>query len=121
MAPMRTMAREITQARTGRSMKMRASIGGFSRARRRGRHVDELRLDRDPRPDLEQAADDHPVTRRHALLDLPQTVVVSTNPDGTGDHLVPLVDDVDDLLALVVVDGALVDEQGSMGFADGRT
>src|SRR5207248_983251 len=39
--------------------------------------------------------------------------------DGAGDDLVLLVDDVEDLLTLVGVEGALVDQQGLVGPADG--
>ena len=42
-------------------------------------------------------------------------------PDGAGDHLVLLVDDVEDLLALVGVDGAVSDQQGVVGLTDGHT
>ena len=33
-----------------------------------------------------------------------------SQPDGTGDHLALLVDDVENLLALVVIKGALADQ-----------
>ena len=40
-----------------------------------------------------------------------QAVVKCSQPDGAGDHLVLLVDDVEDLLALVGVEGAVADQQ----------
>ena len=87
------------------------------------RHVHELRLDGDARPHLLQAVDDHPLARLQAVGDLPQAVVERPQPDGAGDHLVLLVDDVEDLLALVGVDGAVGDQQGLVGrgrWAHGR-
>src|SRR5262249_13937565 len=41
--------------------------------------------------------------------------------NGAGDHLVLVVDDVEDLLALVGVEGAVADQQGLVGSADGHT
>ena len=54
------------------------------------------------------------------LGDLPQAVVERPQPDGAGDHLVLLVDDVENLLALVGVDGAVSDQQGAVGSTDGH-
>ena len=54
-------------------------------------------------------------------VDLPQAVVERPQPDGAGDHLVLVVDDVEDLLALVVVEGAVADQQRLVGWADGHT
>src|SRR3954464_12491141 len=79
MPPSRTMTTEMTHARTGRSMKKRASTAGLLSAgyglpdgrRGRGRHVHEVRLDRDARPDLLQAGDDDPFARLQAGGDLP--------------------------------------------------
>ena len=48
-------------------------------------------------------------------VDLPQPVVQRPQPDRAGDDLVLLVDDVEDLLALVGVDGAVADQQGPVG------
>src|SRR5262245_9745388 len=103
------MTIEMTHARTGRSMKKRASTAGLlsvlpglrgERLRGRDRHVHEFRLDRDAGPYLLQAGDDHPLTRPQPLGDLPQAVVERPQPDGADDHFVLLVDDVEDLLAL---------------------
>ena len=80
----------------------------------------ELRLDDDPRPDLLQAVDDHPLARLQAVLDRPQPVVQRPHADRAGDDLVLVVDDVEDLLALVVVEGAVADQQGLVGRADGH-
>ncbi len=65
--------------------------------------------------------DDHPLARLQAVGDLAQAVVERPQPDGAGDHLVLLVDDVEDLLALVGVDGAVSDQQGVVGLTDGHT
>src|SRR5216684_1136755 len=67
MAPSRMMTTEITHARTGRSMKKRASTASLlsglfglpSVCRERDRHVHELRLDPDARLHQLQAVDDH--------------------------------------------------------------
>src|SRR5882724_257545 len=141
MPPSRTMTIEMTHARTGRSMKKRANMtgllsgfielrggtSGFQGLRRfgwaasggRDRHVHELRLDGDARSDLLQTVHDHPLARPQAVFDRPQAVVQRPHADGTGGHLVLLVDDVEDLLALVGVDGALADQEGLVGLADG--
>src|SRR5947207_645272 len=81
----RTMTIEITHARTGRSMKKRASTAGllsglFGRgtdcqsvlpgAGGRGRHLHKLRLNHDARPDLLHAIDDDALARPQALHDL---------------------------------------------------
>ena len=42
-------------------------------------------------------------------------------PNGAGDDLVLVVDDVQDLLALIVIDGTVGDQQGLMERADGHT
>src|SRR5262249_47489592 len=127
--PSRTMTIEITHARTGRSMKKRASTAsllsrffGFPGVGREGdRHVHELRLDRDARPHLLQAVDDHPLARLHAVGDLPQAVMERSEANRAGDHLVVLVDDVEDLLALVSVEGTIADQQRPVASADGHT
>src|SRR5262245_61072068 len=106
MAPSRTITMEITHARTGRSIKKRASTAGLLSGffglpgvgREQDRHVHELWLDRDARLHLLQAVDDHPLARPQAVGDLPQAVVETSQADGSGGHLVVLVDDVDDLL-----------------------
>src|SRR5208282_2853598 len=90
MAPSRTITTEITHARTGRSMKKRASTAGplsefFGLpgiCPDRVRHVHEFRLDRDARPHLLQAVDDHPLARLQAVGDLAQTVMKCPQPDG---------------------------------------
>ena len=78
MAPSRMITMEITHARTGRSMKKRASKAGLLSGffglpgvcSERDRHVHGLRLDRDARPHLLQAAYDHPLARFQAGGDL---------------------------------------------------
>src|SRR5262249_3684640 len=119
MAPSRTITTEITHARTGRSMKKRASMTvllsavcvrswwlgdgqGLRQARRsvgvpgfRGRHVYHLRLHGDARAHLLQAVDDHPLVRPHTVGDLPQAVVERPQLDGAGHHLILLVHNVD--------------------------
>ena len=70
--------------------------------------------------ELEQAIDDHAFARLHAFHDLPQAVVERPYTDGTGDHLVLVVDDVEDLLALVGVEGAVADQHGRVRRADGH-
>src|SRR4051794_15651763 len=98
--PSRTMTMEMTHARTGRSMKKRATTAGLlSRLRgahRRGEdgHVHELRLDGGAGPHLLEAADDHPLARPQAVGDLPQAVVQGAHPDRADGHLVGVVDDV---------------------------
>src|SRR5437660_10089693 len=81
MPASRMMTSEMTHARTGRSMKKRASTAGLlsgllglrgQRLRGRDRHVHEFRLDRDARPHLLQAVDDHPLSRLQAVGDFPQ-------------------------------------------------
>src|SRR3954463_7877994 len=128
MPPSRTMTIEMTHARTGRSMKKRASTAGLPSGRpgprgvrHRGRdgHVHEVRLDRGARPHLLQAVDDHPLARLQAVGDLPHAVVERPQPDGAVDHRILRVDDVEDLLALVGVEGALADQEGLVGPADG--
>src|SRR5512135_606078 len=127
MPPSRTMMTEMTHARTGRSMKNRAStagpLSGFfglpGVCRERDRHVHEFRLDRDARPHLLQPVDDHLLARLQAVGDLAQTVMKCSQPDGAGDHLVLLVDNVEDLLALIGVEGALADQQRLVGPANG--
>ncbi len=86
-----------------------------------GRHVYQLRLHGDARAHLLQAVDDHPLARLHAVRGLPQAVVERSQPYGAGDHLVLLVHDVDDLLPLVGIDGAVRDKQGLMGKANRHT
>src|SRR5262249_12435869 len=102
---------EMTHARTGRSMKNRASMAGLlSRflgrsavCRLRDRHLDDLRLDGDARRHLLQAVDDHLLARREAAGDLPQAVMERSNAHGARDYLFVAVHDVDDLLPLVAV------------------
>src|SRR5579883_3628924 len=81
-------------------------------------HRHELRLHGDARPHLLEAVDDYPFARLHAFGDLPQAVVERSQADGARHHLVVLAHDVDDLLALVGVEGAVGDEQRPMGKAD---
>src|SRR5438445_13739461 len=88
--PSRTMTIEMTHARTGRSMKKRASTAGLLSGllrlrgvRRRGREMHgKVRLDRDAWPHLLQAVDDHPLARLQTVGDLPQAVVERYQPDG---------------------------------------
>src|SRR5262249_54032602 len=80
----------------------------------------ELRLDGEARPDVLQAVDDHPLARLQALSNLPQPVVHLAQVNGPGDDLVPILDDVEDLLARVAVEGALADQQGPVRRADAR-
>src|SRR5437867_3055336 len=102
MAPSRTMTIEMTHARTGRSMKKRASTAGLLSALfglpgvrpGRRRRVHELRLDGGARPDLLKAVDDDLLARLEAVGDLAQTAVTCSQPDGAGDDLVLLVHDV---------------------------
>ena len=49
-----------------------------------------------------------------------QAVVERTEANGSRDHLILLVDDVEDLLALVRVECAVGNEQGMMWSADGH-
>src|SRR5262245_2718359 len=98
MPPSRTITTEMTHARTGRSMKKRASTAGLlsgffglAGARRgRGRHVHTFRLDGGARPDLLKAGDDHLLPRLQAVGDLPEAGLHRPQPDGTGDDLVLL-------------------------------
>src|SRR5262249_2452469 len=129
MAPSRTMTIEITHARTGRSMKKRASTAGllsgffgFAGVGHKGdRHVHELRLDRDARPHLLQAFDNHALAQVQALRDLPQAVVERPQLDGAGAYLVVLLDDVQDLLALAGIEDALAYHQRPAASAVGPT
>src|SRR5262249_20468727 len=141
MPPSSTMTIEMTHARTGRSMKKRASMTvllfcgrgsgpgcGLRKARRSvgapgfgGRHVDQLRLHGEARPHLLQAVDDHPLARLQAVGDLAQAVMECSEANGAGDDLVLLVDDVEDLLALVGVEGTIGDQQRPVASADGHT
>src|SRR5262245_54157989 len=59
-----------------------------------------------------------PLARHQAIGDLPQAVVERSEPDGTGDHLVVLVHDVDDLLPLVGVERAVTGQQRLVGAAN---
>src|SRR5215831_11428507 len=142
MRPSRTMTIEMTHARTGRSMKKRASMTGLLSGLRgsrggtsglqslrqcgwatrggRDRHVDQLRLHGEARPHLLQAVDDHSLARLQAVGDLAQAVMERSEANGAGDDLVLLVDDVEDLLALVGVEGAVADQQRPVGSADGH-
>src|SRR6478672_5305599 len=126
MPPSRTMTIDITHARTGRSMKNRASTAGLLSGvfrlpggrQERDWHGHELRLDGGARAGLLQAVDDHQLARLQAGLDLAQAVLQRPGADGAGDDLVLVVDDVEDLLALVGVQGPLADKQGLVGPAD---
>src|SRR5205809_3318212 len=109
MPPSRMMTMEMTHARTGRSMKKRASTAGLllglrrlwgvSR-RKRDRHLHETCLDCEARPYLLEADDDHALAWLQAFGDLTQAVMQRSQPNGAGDHLVVLVHDVHDLLPL---------------------
>src|SRR5207247_3109971 len=128
MAPSRMITTEITHARTGRSMKKRASTAGLLSGfcglsgvcRERDRHVHQLGFDGGARPHLLQAVDDYALARLEAVGDLAQTVMKCSQLNGAGDHLVLLIHDVDDLLPLIGVQGAVGGEQGLMGKADGH-
>src|SRR5437660_8960444 len=81
--PSRTMTIEMTHARTGRSMKKRASTAGLLSGLlglrgvhdgRRG-HVHEPRLDGGARPDLLKAVDDDPLAGRQAGHDLAEAAL----------------------------------------------
>src|SRR5690348_9859652 len=99
MVPSRTMMIEMTHARTGRSMKNRASTAGLlsglfglvGTGRDGDRHVHPFRLDDGARPDLLKAGDDHLLPRLQAIGDLPEAGVQRPQPDGSGDDLVILV------------------------------
>src|SRR5262249_20135008 len=66
-------------------------------------HVHQLRLDRDARPDLLQAVDDHALTRLEAVVNDAKAVVGRAQADGASDYVVFLVHDVDDLVSLIGV------------------
>ena len=72
-------------------------------------HFDELGFDFHPRPDLLKAVDNDLLAGLQAVSDLAQAVMKRSQPDGTRDNLVLLVDDIKNLLALVVIKGALAD------------
>src|SRR3954447_14410114 len=83
MPPSRTMTIEMTHARTGRSMKKRASTTGLLSGlfglrgvrHKRGRHIDTFRIDNDARPNLLKASHDHLLPRLQAVGDLPEAGV----------------------------------------------
>src|SRR5262249_60093149 len=110
----RTMTREITHAKTGRSMKKRANMLASLLPCDRDGHVYQLRLDGNARSDLEQPVDDYPLTRLHAFFDYPQPVVERPQADGTGAHLILVGNDVENLLALIGINGPPGDQQVSM-------
>src|SRR5262249_5655043 len=84
-------------------------------------HVHEVRLHGDARPHLLQAVDDDPLARCQAVGDLAQTVMERSEPNGARDDLVFLVDNVEDLLALIGVEGAIGDQERPVASADGHT
>src|SRR5262249_25260143 len=106
MAPNSTMMIEMTQARTGRSMKKRASMpellsGDLGRRGVRGqrhRHPHQPGLAGDSRRDLLQAVDDPLLARLQAGSDLPQAVVQRSQPDRARDYFTVAVHHVDNLL-----------------------
>src|ERR1700730_17880637 len=127
MPPSRRITMESTLARTGRLMKIRASMAVLllegepgarapgehhrSELRRdlrlgghaiglpvlRGRHVYLGRLHGDARPDLLQAGDNQSLAGLQAVGDLAKAVVERPEANGAGGHLVVLVHDVHDL------------------------
>src|SRR3954470_19656616 len=83
MPPSRTMTIEMTHARTGRSIKKRASTAGLLsgllglggvRPLGWGHRLDEFRISGDARPYLLQAIDDDSLTRLQTFGDFPQAV-----------------------------------------------
>src|SRR5438874_2127677 len=112
MMPSKTMTIEMTHARTGRSMKKRASMAGlrlgFFRLRGisirrcgRNRHIHQVRLDRDTGPHQLYPVDDDLLARLQAVLDSPQAIVDWAQPDRSGDDLVILIHDIDNFLSLI--------------------
>src|SRR5262249_50655876 len=109
MAPSRMITTEITHARTGRSMKKRASMIILRSERRvvspriaiRGLglvpslcawHLCQPRFDDDAGPHLLQAVDDDAFARLQAVFNHTQAVVQRPQADGAGDDLVLVVD-----------------------------
>src|ERR1700677_1184650 len=111
MAPSSTITTEITHARTGRSMKKRASICGLFVYQwlltvdlgfwLSVWHLYRLRLHGDAWPHLLQAVHDHPLARLEACGNLAQAVVERSEANGAGDDLVVMIDNVEGFLALV--------------------
>src|SRR4051812_49370150 len=128
--PARAMTIEMTQAKTGRSMKKRANTGcllsgfrlgaggnrGLRVVRSRGgaaagprgyRHVHQFRFDDGPGSHPLQAVDDDPLAGLQPVLDGAQPVVDRPQFHGAVDDLVLVTHQVDDLLPLVGLDGSV--------------
>ena len=73
-------------------------------------HIYKVRFDRDAGADLLQSIDDHPLARLQTVGDRSQAVMERTQPDRSRDDLVVLVHDIDDLLTLIGVEGAVGNE-----------
>src|SRR5262245_11817336 len=113
-SPRTTMMIERTEAKMGRSTKKRVSMGGLLSGGSgfRGlaggdlghRHGLVVRGDARPRPHRLAALDDDPFAGVQPLLDHAQAVVLLPQGHLASLHLVLVVDDVNDLLALVGLD-----------------
>ena len=79
-----------------------------------------MRLDRETRSNLLQAIDDHSFARLQAVSDLSQAVVNGSDANGASDHFVLVVDEIQNLLTLVGIEGAIIDQNGVVRSADGN-
>jgi hypothetical protein len=82
------------------------------------RILHRLGLDLHPRPDALKAAADDPLARREPLFDNSLPLVQRPDLDGPVDHLVLVVDDIEELLPLVGPQRLFFDEDGLVGGAD---